>query len=294
MALATAEAGVHDRRVAHPGDGAPARGRRDRPGGRVPRERLPQAQGRGAPGGRAARAPASSDAHLASIDLGAGSGRAMLGRLRRGRPASCGRCTASTTRRRARTATCAGRSRRSWHGVETGLAAGARGGLASRSRASGVCSWGVDYGLVDAAGRARRGPDLLPRPPHRRARSSACSSGCRGTRSSRAPGSSSCRSTRSSSSTPTRAPACPARRARLLMIPDLVHHALCGSTARRVHERVDHAAAGRAHARVGRRALRAAASCPRALMPELVEPGTPLGELRPALRREARDRARCG
>jgi rhamnulokinase len=72
---------------------------------------------------------------------------------------------------------------------------------------------------------------------------------------------------------------------RLLMIPDLCHHALCGSTT---GEYTNASTTQLVDARSRRWAddLFSRLSLPRELMPEIVAPGTPLGELRPALQKE--------
>jgi rhamnulokinase len=72
---------------------------------------------------------------------------------------------------------------------------------------------------------------------------------------------------------------------RLLMIPDLCHHALCGSTK---GEYTDASTTQLLDVRTRRWAddLFSRLGLPRELMPELVVPGTELGELRPALEKE--------
>lgn len=72
---------------------------------------------------------------------------------------------------------------------------------------------------------------------------------------------------------------------RLLMIPDLCHHALCGSTK---GEYTDASTTQLVDVRTRSWAddLFARLGLPRELMPELVVPGTTLGELRPALQKE--------
>jgi L-rhamnose isomerase/sugar isomerase len=259
--------------------GAPARGRRDRPGGRVPRERLPQAQGRGAPGGRAA-GRRHRLSHLA-FDLGAGSGRAMLGRF--SRP---GLELRELHRFHYPPVPRDGHLR--WPfatilaGVETGLAR-ARAAASEPLESAGVCSWGVDYGLVDEAGRLVEDPiayrdhrtdgaieRVLERLPRGEifARTGLqflqfntlfqLDAHC-------------ARRTAPRGAAAADDPRPGAPRALRL---DL----------RRVHERVDHAAPGRAHARVGRRALLPAGAAAGSHAGARSSPGTPLGELRPALR----------
>jgi rhamnulokinase len=103
-------------------------------------------------------APLDGSCHLA-IDLGAGSGRAVLGRVGRD-----GLFLDEVHRFHYPPATAAGRLR--WpfgtilDGLKEGLAAGRR--AATERGASiatvGVDSWGVDYGLLDAGGRLLEDP----------------------------------------------------------------------------------------------------------------------------------------
>ena len=70
------------------------------------------------------------------------------------------------------------------------------------------------------------------------------------------------------------------------MIPDLVHHALCGSTCGE-YTNASTTQLLDVRTRAWADELFSRLELPRALMPELVEPGTPLGELRPALGRSS-------
>lgn len=77
----------------------------------------------------------------------------------------------------------------------------------------------------------------------------------------------------------------PAGARRLLMIPDLCHHALCGSTS---GEQTNASTTQLVDVRTGKWAddLFSRLALPREIMPEVVSPGTNLGELRPALQKE--------
>ena len=88
---------------------------------------------------------------------------------------------------------------------------------------------------------------------------------------------------RCSSSPLTRARACRAEAAQLLLIPDLCHHAL-RPTGRPNHERDHHAAPGGGYRAHGTRSCSSGWRCPRALMPEIVPAGRPLGPLRTGAR----------
>jgi len=77
----------------------------------------------------------------------------------------------------------------------------------------------------------------------------------------------------------------PPRAHRLLMIPDLVHHALCGSTVGE-YTNASTTQLLDVRTRVWADDLFERLGLPRELMPELVPPGTPLGELDERLQRE--------
>ena len=168
-------------------------------------------------------------------------------------------------------------------GVETGLARAREAG-AGRLESAGVCSWGVDYGLVDETGRLVEDP--IAYRDHR-------TDGAIERVTGRVPrGEIFARTglqflqfnTLFQLDAHVRA-GLPADARRLLMIPDLVHHALCGSlsgeyTNASTTQLLD------VRTRAWADELFARLELPRALMPELVEPGTPLGELRPTLQQK--------
>ncbi len=169
-------------------------------------------------------------------------------------------------------------------GVEAGLAQ-AREAAPQGLDSTGVCSWGVDYGLVDAAGRLLEDPvayrdhrtdgaiaHVLERVP--RAEIFA-RTGLQFLQFN----------TLFQLDAHVRA-GLPRDARLLLMIPDLVHHALCGSTR---GEYTNASTTQLLDVRTRRWAdeLFARLELPRALMPELVEPGAVLGELHPRLQRRA-------
>ena len=230
--------------------------------------------------------PAASDApcHLA-VDLGAGSGRAVLGRLGEG-----GLVLDEIHRFHYPPANEAGRLR--WpfacilEGLKGSLAAGARAAeAAGRGIATvGVDSWGVDYGLLDAGGRLLEDPVCyrdhrtdgamehvfreVPRAEifHR--------TGIQFLQFN----------TLFQLAVHARE-GLPAGARRLLMIPDLCHHALSGSlcgeyTNASTTQLLDVRTARWADDLFSRLAL------PRELMPDLATPGSFLGELRASLQKE--------
>jgi rhamnulokinase len=229
-------------------------------------------------------APLDGSCHLA-IDLGAGSGRAVLGRVGRD-----GLFLDEVHRFHYPPATAAGRLR--WpfgtilDGLKEGLAAGRR--AATERGASiatvGVDSWGVDYGLLDAGGRLLEDPVCY--------------------RDHRTDGA----MERVLRKVPRQEifhrtgiqflqfntlfqlyvhvrDGLPAGARRLLMIPDLCHQALCGSTS---GEHTNASTTQLLDVRTGKWAddLFSRLGLPREVMPEVVPPGTELGELRPALQKE--------
>ena len=228
----------------------------------------------------------ASDAafHLA-VDLGAGSGRAVLGQVGPG-----GLVLDEVHRFQYAPATEGGRLRwpfaRILEGLKEGLAAGQRAATKRRGRVAtvGVDSWAVDYGLLDAGGRLLEDPVCyrdhrtdgvmervlreVPRAEifHRTGiqflqfntlyqlyvhAHEGLPSGAR----------------------------------RLLMIPDLCHHALCGATS---GEHTNASTTQLVDVRTGRWAddLFSRLSLPRELMPDLVPPGFMLGEMKASLQKE--------
>jgi len=228
--------------------------------------------------------PSDGRCHLA-IDLGAGSGRAVLGRI-----GASGLLLDEVHRFHYPPATSAGRLR--WpfgailDGLKEGLAAGQRAATQCRGAIEtvGVDSWGVDYGLLDAGGRLLEDPVCY--------------------RDHRTDGA----MERVLRKVPREEifhrtgiqflqfntlfqlyvhvrEGLPAGARRLLMIPDLCHHALCGSTS---GEHTNASTTQLVDVRTGKWAddLFSRLALPRELMPEIVPPGTDLGELRPALQKE--------
>ncbi|MGD8896373.1 MAG: rhamnulokinase family protein [Acidobacteriota bacterium] len=222
--------------------------------------------------------------HVA-VDLGAGSGRAMLGRLGRE-----GLVLEEVQRFHYPPEISAGHLRwpfgRILEGIKEGLgrarqAAEAAGGTIATV---GVDSWGVDYGLLDAGGRLLEDPVAY--------------------RDGRTDG----EMERVLRKVPREEifqrtgiqfmhlntlfqlhvhvrEGLPSGARRLLMIPDLCHHALCGSTRSEYTDAsttqlLDVRTRGWADDLFSRLRL------PRELMPDLVAPGTELGELRAGLQKE--------
>jgi rhamnulokinase len=222
--------------------------------------------------------------HVA-IDLGAGSGRAMLGRLD-----PYGLHLEEVHRFHYAPLLHDGHMRWSFAAILAGLKDGIRAAQRAaedrgdRLETVGVDSWGVDYGLLDGAGRLLEDPvcyrdhrtdgaiervlSKVPRAEifdrtgiqflqfntifqlHEHVREGL-----------------------------------PAGARRLLMIPDLCHHALCGSTTGEytnasTTQLVDVRTRDWADDLFTRLGL------PRELMPEILAPGTALGELTPSLRKE--------
>jgi rhamnulokinase len=222
--------------------------------------------------------------HLA-IDLGAGSGRAIVGRVD---------ASSLVLREAHRFAyaprSCAGHLRwdfaRLVEGVRDGIrrASSVARDLGGRLASVGVDSWGVDYGLLDEGGRLIEDPvcyrdgrtdglveAVCARLPHEEifARTGIQFLAL---------------NTLFQLVAHVRE-GLPATAARLLMIPDLCHHALCGSLS---GERTNASTTQLLNVRDGRwdPALFERLSLPLDLMPEVVPAGTDLGVLRPALQSE--------
>jgi rhamnulokinase len=222
--------------------------------------------------------------HLA-VDLGAGSGRAVLGRLGPG-----GLVLEEVHRFHYPPAREAGRLRwpfgRILDGLKEGLAAGQRAAAERGGSIAtvGVDSWAVDYGLLDAGGRLLEDPVC-----HRDHRTDGAMervlrkvpreeifhrTGIQFLQSN----------TLSQLYVHVR-DGLPAGARRLLMVPDLCHHALCGQasgeyTNASTTQLLD------VRTRAWADDLFSRLSLPRGIMPEVVAAGTDLGELRPALQRE--------
>jgi rhamnulokinase len=228
--------------------------------------------------------PSDGSHHLA-IDLGAGSGRAMLGRL-----GPDGLALEEVHRFHYPPAPSGGRLR--WpfgailDGLKEGLAAGQLAVSARRGtiESVGVDSWGVDYGLLDAGGRLVEDPvsyrdhrtdgameRVLRKVPreeifHR--------TGIQFLQFN----------TLFQLYVHVRE-GLPAGARRFLMIPDLCHHALCGQVG---GEYTNASTTQLLDVRTRRWAddLFSRLSLPREIMPEVLPTGADLGELRPALQKE--------
>ena len=212
---------------------------------------------------------------FAAVDLGASSGRVIVGEVGPDTPASSTAAAPVPQRRR-----CARADGLHWdvaalvdHAV-AGLADGVR--RAGRWPAIGVDSWAVDYGLL-------RDGRLLGQPFHyrderrdgdgprrrrradRRRRSSTGATGC-----------STCRSTRSTSSPPTTRPG---RGRRDAADPRPGRYWLTGDARHRAHQRLDHRAARRDAPREWDTELmvRLGSRTP-TLFADLVDPGDVIGD----------------
>ncbi len=217
-----------------------------------------------------------------AFDLGAGSGRALIGGF------GAGRARLREVHRfdyapRLREGHLRWDFARLEAGLTTGLqraraAAEAEGG---RLESVGVDSWGVDYGLLDAGGR------LIEEPVCYR---DARTDGEMERVLARVPrpeifGRTGIQFLQLDTLYQLAAhmrEGLPTGAARLLMIPDLCHHLLCGSS---VGERTNASPTQLLDARTGQwdDVLFSRLSLPRELMPQLVAAGTLLGELRPDL-----------
>lgn len=220
--------------------------------------------------------------HVA-IDLGAGSGRAILGRFAPG-----GLFCREVHRFQYPPRQSGGHLRWDWsrlrEGVELGLCAAAAAAreLGHEVESVGVDSWAVDYALLDASGR------LLEEPVCYRdaARTSAMEEVLRIMPREALYARAGIQFLPFNTVFQLYAHAregLPTSAARLLMIPDLVHHHLAGVTS---GEYTNATSTGLLAARTRQwdDALFARLALPREIMPKLVEPGTMLGELTPAVR----------
>jgi rhamnulokinase len=222
--------------------------------------------------------------HLA-IELGPGTGRALLGRIEASgvRIEEVHRFAHSPARRQ-------GYLRWDFRavlgGMRAGLAAGARAAASARAELGtvGVHSWGADYGLVDAAGRLLEDPISFRDPRTEGAMERVLRRVPREDIFQRTGVAFSRSSTLFQLEAHVRE-GLPAGARRLLMIPDLCHQALCGAAAA---EATNAFSTQLLDVRTRRWAddLFSRLGLPRELMPDLVGPGTRLGELRPALQAE--------
>jgi rhamnulokinase len=227
---------------------------------------------------------AESPFHLA-IDLGAGSGRAMLGRL-----SPAGLAVDEVHRFHYAPFLSAGRLRWSFDaifdGVRQALRAAAHAASAQGGRIDtlGVDSWGVDYGLLDAGGRLVEDPVCYRDHGMDGAIERVLRQVSREEIFQRTGVQFLQYNTLFQLHEQLRE-GLPRGARRLLMMPDLFHHALCGSTR---GEYTNASTTQLLDVRTRRWAddLFSRLGLPRELMPELVPPGTPLGELRPTLQKE--------
>jgi len=222
--------------------------------------------------------------HLA-IDLGAGSGRAMVGRVE-----PSGLVLRETHRFHYRPGWSKGHLRWDFERLLEGVRAGIRSAHSAALEMGGVLesvgvdSWGVDYGLLDADGRLLEDPisyrdsrtagimdEVLARVPREEifARTGIQFLPF---------------NTLYQLVAHARA-GLPARAARLLMVPDLCHHMLCGSV---VGERTNASTTQLLGAADGQweQTLFDRLELPLALMPEVVAAGTELGALDPRYQKE--------
>ncbi|MBN2489333.1 MAG: rhamnulokinase [Planctomycetes bacterium] len=224
----------------------------------------------------------ADEASYVAVDLGAGSGRVVLGRFpERGLELEEIHRFPNPVR------TAAGRLR--WDAaylvaaIETGLAAAAATAPANL-RSVGVDTWGVDFGLLDAAGRLLEDPVCYRDPRTDGAMEAAFSRIPRAaiydlTGIQFLPF-----NTLFQLSAQRALGEWPAGVARLLLMPDLMHHHLSGATVGEFTAATTTQLVN-ARTRTWEPALFAALDLELEVMPELVPPGTELGRLRPELAR---------
>ncbi len=222
--------------------------------------------------------------HLA-IDLGAGGGRAILGRL-----TDDGLVLDEVHRFLYPPETSAGHLRWSFgrilDGIKAGLGKAQQAAVAAEGTIETVAvdSWGVDYGLLDAGGRLLEEPVAYRDVRTEGEMERVFRKVPREEIFQRTGIQFMNLNTLFQLHAHVRA-GLPSGARRLLLIPDLCHHALCGSTKGEYTDAsttqlLDVRTRGWADDLFSRLGL------PRELMPELVVPGTDLGELRPALQKE--------
>jgi rhamnulokinase len=222
--------------------------------------------------------------HLA-VDLGAGSGRAVLGRL-----SAAGLALDEVHRFHYPPATSAGRLRwpfgRILDGLKEGLVAARRAAAAAGGAVAtvGVDSWGVDYGLLDAGGRLIEDPVCYRDHRTDGAMERVLRAVPRAEIFQRTGIQFLQFNTLFQLAVHARE-GLPAGARRLLMIPDLCHQALCGSAC---GEYTNASTTQLLDVRTRRWAedLFSRLALPREIMPDVVSPGTDVGELRPSLQKE--------
>ncbi len=232
----------------------------------------------------ATRERAETAFHLA-IDLGAGSGRGMLGSV-----SAAGLEVEEVHRFHYPPAFAAGRLRWPFEAALAGVkeALGAAGRAAERQggriETVGVDSWGVDYGLLDAGGRLVEDPVCYRDPALDGSIERVLREVPRAEIFQRTGVQIVQYNTLFQLHEQLRGGLPPGAR-RLLMIADLVHHSLCGSTT---GEYTNATTTQLLDVRTRRWAddLFSRLSLPRELMPELATPGAELGGLRPALQKD--------
>lgn len=220
----------------------------------------------------------------AAIDLGAGSGRVFVGEV-----SSSAASLAEAHRFQYTPRRIDGHLR--WdmgalvEGLRTGLRRAAEAARSARRElvSAGVDSWGVDYGLIDGDGR------LVEEPICYRDDRTAGVMDDVFARVSReaifdATGIQFLQLNTLFQLAAHARDGLPARASRLLLMPDLCHHLLCGSVT---CERTNASTTQLLNARTGEwdDELLSWAGVPRTLMPGLVDAGADLGEIRPDLRR---------
>ncbi len=231
------------------------------------------------------RRPATGGALHLAIDLGAGSGRVILGRL-----ADDGLMLDEVHRFRYEPETSAGHLRwpfdRILGGIKSGLGKARQAALAAGGAIEtlGVDSWGVDYGLLDAGGRLLEDPVAYRDDRTEGEMERVFEKVTREEIFERTGIQFMNLNTLFQLHAHVRSGLPPEAR-RLLLIPDLCHHALCGSTT---GEYTDASTTQLLDVRSRTWAddLFSRLGLPRELMPDIVVPGTILGELRPELQEE--------
>ena len=216
---------------------------------------------------------------VVAIDLGAESGRVVLGRFDGGRVA-LEEVHRFPTPPRPHDGHLRWDLDGLWSQIRAGLAAA--GEAAGSVDAVGVDAWGVDYGLLGQRRGAARRPHQLPRPAHHRHGRGGHRPGWPGTAvpGHRHPDHRDQHDLPADGGGPE--PGRSGRADRLLLIPDLFHHLLSGAT---VAEYTVASTTGAYDMAGGRWAvdLLGELGVPAHLLPEVVDAGTDLGPVKPEL-----------